>query len=153
VPVARLGRSGRRGDGNGDALQRGQRKNAPVAGVDRVAADAGGTSMNEFERHPWIGDARTLLDESAQRLDAATLSRLNRARQAAVAERGKRRRTGWWLPTAGVACSVALLLAVAVWPSRGARDLTAPAHAVAAVGADADTAAEDSIEFYQNLEF
>ena len=37
----------------------------------------------------WIDRARALLDESAENLDAATLSRLNRARQAALATRRK----------------------------------------------------------------
>ena len=49
----------------------------------------------------WIDRAKALLDESAENLDAATLSRLNRARQAALAQRqrasaplGRRRGAG-----------------------------------------------------------
>jgi hypothetical protein len=111
--------------------------------------------MNEFERQPWIDDARALLDESTQALDAASLSRLNRARQAALAQqqqRRKRKRITWGLPAAGVACSAALLLAVAVWaPQRAPGPGIAPAqHTTAALPGEAE---DDGIEFYQNLEF
>lgn len=68
---------------------------------------------------PWTDQARRLLDESAQTLDAATLSRLNRARQAALALRVPRRRAGWLFLPAGFAGACALLLAVGVWHGRG----------------------------------
>lgn len=43
--------------------------------------------MNMPDEDAWIERASALLDRSADDLDAATLSRLNRARQAALAER------------------------------------------------------------------
>jgi hypothetical protein len=63
--------------------------------------------------------ARTLFDASVDGLDAATRSRLNRARQAAVAEAEQARRSPWraWLPAAAAA-SVALL-AVVLWRTPG----------------------------------
>src|SRR5262249_12072920 len=132
------------------ALQRGQREDTPVARVERAATFAGGTRMNEFDREPWVDDARRLLDASAQSLDAATLSRLNRARQAALAQR--RPRVRGWLPALGLAGSAAaVLLAVALWAPqhRGeAPGLHAPVAAM-----DSENAADDSLEFYQNLEF
>ena len=118
--------------------------------------------MNEFDREPWIADARALLDDSARELDAATLSRLHRARHAALASRARRPRTLGWFAAAGLACSGALLLAMALrppisqppaiavtaTPGTPARD-TAPS-----VPADSDAApADDPIEFYQDLDF
>lgn len=106
--------------------------------------------MNEFDRQPWVDDARRLLDASAQSLDAATLSRLNRARQAALARR--RPRVGAWLPALGLAGSAAaVLLAVALWTPQ--RRTEAPAQHAPVAAMDSETAADDSIEFYQNLEF
>jgi hypothetical protein len=108
--------------------------------------------VNEIDPHAWLADARAHLDESTQALDAATLSRLNRARQAALAQRRSRVLRGWWLPAAGLATSCALVLAVVTWyPSvRPAGSLAAvhPAVSDAEIGA-----ADDGIEFYQDLEF
>jgi hypothetical protein len=104
---------------------------------------------------PWIDDARALLDDSTRAIDAATLSRLNRARQAALAARRPRARGLWWLSAAGLAGTCALLLALTRWnvPSTHglppAAELSSAPSAVATV--DAVTA--DDIEFYQNLEF
>jgi ferric-dicitrate binding protein FerR (iron transport regulator) len=113
--------------------------------------------MNEFDRQPWIDDARALLDESAQAIDAASLSRLNRARQAALAQRRPRRRAAWWLPAAGLACSGALLLAIVVWaPLRSTHPVDAApgTSAAATLPAEGDAiSGDDSIEFYQDLEF
>jgi len=112
--------------------------------------------MNEFDRQPWIDDARALLDESAQAIDAATLSRLNRARQAALAQRRPRRRAAWWLPAAGLACSGALLLAIVAWaPLRPTHPVdAAPGSGAAVLSAETDAVAgDDSFEFYQDLEF
>jgi len=107
--------------------------------------------MNESDPQSWLADARARLDESAQSLDAATLSRLNRARQAALAQRRSRGLRGWWLPAAGLATSCALALAVLAWyPPGRPTQRVAPAHAPVS---DAEIAADDGIEFYQDLEF
>ena len=65
-----------------------------------------------FERN-----AGAILEESARRIDARTRSRLNQARQAALAAAGTRR--SWWasftlMPAAG-AVAAALLVAVVLW--------------------------------------
>jgi hypothetical protein len=78
--------------------------------------------------------SRELFDASVEGLDAETRSRLNRARQAAVAEAERAHRNPWrtWLPAAAAA-SVALL-AVVLWrmPGDGANP-----SAVAVEGAPA----------------
>jgi hypothetical protein len=101
--------------------------------------------------------ARELFDASVEGLDAETRSRLNRARQAAVAEVERTRRSPWrtWLPAAAAA-SVALL-AVVLWrvPGNGvepAARSAEPAPAVEVVemlatSEEFDVAAEDP-EFY-----
>ena len=76
-------------------------------------------SVTEFERN-----ARTVLERGISRIDASTRSRLNRARQAAVAAATTPRRPLWLrgpmlMPATGAA--VALLLALVLWhrePSR-----------------------------------
>ena len=119
--------------------------------------------MNEFDSQPWLGRARALLDESVLGIDAATLSRLNRARQAALAQRGSRAARLWWLP-AGLATSCALLVAFGLWHSHvPAPGQTTPLAAILAPsmknpqgmsGGDAGiVAGDDALEFYQDLEF
>jgi hypothetical protein len=100
--------------------------------------------------------ARELFDASVEGLDAETRSRLNRARQAAVAEIERAHSSPWrrWLPAAAAA-SVALL-AIVLWRMPG--DGTSPAARAAepapaevvemlATSEDFDAAAEDP-EFY-----
>lgn len=116
---------------------------------------------NESRLPPWTDRAKALLDESAQGLDGAALSRLNRARQAALAQRGARRRPGWaWMP-AGLATACALLLAVGVWHARAPHTpaLAVPQPVTAVQGgtvnaADLDMiASDDSLEMMQDLDF
>jgi hypothetical protein len=106
--------------------------------------------MNE---HPnWTRRVKALLDESAQDLDATTLSRLNRARQAAIASRRPRAAT-WFLP-AGLASACVLLLAVAVWHGHAPRP-TGATRADAqtdSIANDADALADDD-DFYEDLDF
>jgi len=114
--------------------------------------------MNELDKDSWAGRARTLLDESAEGLDAATLSRLNRARQIALAQARPRAAQRWFLP-AGLASACVLLLAVAVWhwqvPSGAARLPELPfAASASAAGSDIDlVSGDDNLELYQDLEF
>jgi hypothetical protein len=112
--------------------------------------------------HPaWLAQARDLLDESAQALDAATLSRLNRARQAALEQRHRRLPRPWFL-SAGLASACVLLLAMAVWHVRtpgpvatGPALSSAPAAASSSFSSnDMDmVSSDDSLELYQDLEF
>ncbi len=104
--------------------------------------------------------ARELFDASVEGLDAETRSRLNRARQAAVAEVERARRSPWrtWVPSA-VAASVALLAEV-LWrtpgngvdPSARSTEPVPAAEVVEmlATSDDFDAAAEDP-EFYSWL--
>lgn len=91
--------------------------------------------------------AKRSFDESVDRLDAATLSRLNRSRHAALAEIGGRERQ-WlrWAPATGVAA--ALLLTVFVL--RGPTDV----EVISAPANDLDILlSEESIEMLEDLEF
>ena len=112
--------------------------------------------LHSTDRPAWIDQAKTLLDDSARDLDATTLSRLNRARQAALEQHRPRTTRVWLLPAGLASAACALLLAFAVWqPHRHAEATkgTMAPSATATTG-DADTAADDaSLEFYQNLEF
>jgi ferric-dicitrate binding protein FerR (iron transport regulator) len=106
--------------------------------------------MNESDPQPWLADMRARLDESTQSFDAATLSRLNQARQAALAARSRSLRA-WWLPAAGLAASCAFVLAAVAWyPSARLAGPATPAHAVVS---ESEIAADDGIEFYQDLDF
>lgn len=105
----------------------------------------------------WLRRARALLDESTQSLDAATLSRLNRARQAALEPR--RPRAGWaWSGLAAVGAG-ALALAIAVGLQRlpgepaSAPDADAPARAAASEDGDDDLLAAEDLEFLEDLDF
>ena len=92
-----------------------------------------------------------MFDDSVERLDAATLSRLNRSRQQALAELDRTRPVGhWarWVPATGVAA--AAVVAVMVWQGE-AVDVTLPAN-----GSVTDfelLLGEDSFEMIENLEF
>ncbi|MBS0558164.1 MAG: hypothetical protein JSR27_12190 [Proteobacteria bacterium] len=118
--------------------------------------------FNESRLPPWTDRAKALLDESVHGLDAATLSRLNRARQAALAQRGAPRRPGWaWMP-AGLATACALLLAVGVWQARMPHTATptaTPPSTAATQGASMNAAdldmiaSDDNLEMMQDLDF
>lgn len=106
----------------------------------------------------WTQRARDLLDESALALDAATMSRLNRARQAALARHAPRRRAAWMLMPAGVAGACALLLAVGMWHGRSPQTEPAPSQPAVAGSAmnpaDLDLIASgDNLEMMQDLDF
>ena len=106
--------------------------------------------MSELD-HNWVTQAKAVLDQSAEGMDAATLSRLNRARQAALAPRAKPLR--WYLPAGMVSASV-LLLAVLTWHGRVLEPAEFPLTAKNAVSSDIDlVSSDDSLEFYQDLEF
>lgn len=88
-------------------------------------------AMTRFERH-----ARAVLAESLLRIDGRSRSRLNQARQAALA-RARAPRRAWWrslalMPAAG-AMAAALLVAVVLWHHEPERALPAidPQHAAA----------------------
>lgn len=109
--------------------------------------------MAEHDRDDaqWTERIRNELETSARDLDAATLSRLNQARQRALATVARPKRTRWmWSATWASAC--ALALAVAIWPRLVPEPLPTPASA-----ATADDfpmlAGSDSLELYEELDF
>lgn len=96
--------------------------------------------------------ARTLFEQSVEELDANTLSRLNRGRQAALAELEKGAasgiRFGQWVPAAGVAA--AAVVAVVLWNNELPVDPIATPEDVT----DFEILlAEDSFEMLEDLEF
>lgn len=115
--------------------------------------------MNTPEYSAWTQKAKAQLDASAQNLDAATLSRLNGARQAALAQRHRHRLVvGWLLPT-GLASACVLLLAFGVWQTR-----VPPHHEPTSVVTHQEVGVfqaddmemvdgDDNLDLYQNLEF
>jgi len=96
----------------------------------------------------WLQAAKSLLDDSTQNLDGATLSRLNQARQNALAQR---RKPAVWIVPAGLASACALLLAVSVWHGR----VPPPPTDTPAIDASAgdNEALTDDDEFYEDLDF
>lgn len=94
----------------------------------------------------WTEQARALLDASTQRLDASTLSRLNRARQRALDAAAAPRTALHWPRRLAIAAS--LLLAVAIWWPGS----TPPAVATLSPE-DAELLAEGEFEMTDELEF
>jgi hypothetical protein len=118
------------------------------------------TQHDSDPRHGRPGDddfARTAgerLRRSAEDIDAATASRLNRVRQAALAEMPGRRRGGPWLVPA-LSTAAVTALAIGLWltrdPGPGLRP-DAPVAVEAAGDMDLLLAA-DSLEMLEDLEF
>jgi hypothetical protein len=102
----------------------------------------------------WTDQARQALEDSAQHLDAATLSRLNRARQGALEQVRPRTLRPWYLP-AGLASACAVLVAAAIaWhtPTNTPPAVTGTNAGTFAGDLDMMTS-DDGIEFYQDLDF
>lgn len=97
------------------------------------------------------GQAKALFDDSVERLDAATLSRLNQGRQKALQEvRGAGPAGQWarWVPAGGLAA--AAVVAILVWQGAPVEQ-SAPA-----AGSAADfeiMLSEDSLDMLEDLEF
>ena len=91
--------------------------------------------------------AKQSFDESVDRLDAATLSSLNRGRQAALAEIARSsRRWQQWMPATGLAAAVLL----AVFAFRGPAEV----DFVGEPATDIEILlSEESIEMFEDLEF
>ena len=107
--------------------------------------------MNEPGKNEQFADrARELFDDSVERLDAATLSRLNQGRQRALAELETRKPLGQWLrwaPAAGIAA--AAVVAVMIMNTPGTKVTDEPITA-----SDFEMLLEDeSLELLEDLEF
>ncbi|HEY0232644.1 MAG TPA: hypothetical protein VGC55_15455 [Dokdonella sp.] len=120
--------------------------NTPQKPIDPRAPAAAGSGAREA----WVERAVALLDESARNLDAATLSRLNRARQAALAPR-RRPRQRWLIGGSFAAAALALVIAVGL----GHRIVSTPVlPADLAAQDDLDAlVGEDNPDLYENLDF
>jgi hypothetical protein len=118
-------------------------------------------------RQAWVLRARALLDDSAAQLDAGTLSRLNRARQAALEQLDAPARRApallHWLGAGAVAAGIALLVwrgmlpgqdAGSLAPLAEAPTLAAPAVEVPVATPDFELLADpDSFALLEDLEF
>jgi hypothetical protein len=112
--------------------------------------------MNPPNDDGWLERARALLDASADNLDAATLSRLNRARQAALASR--RKGPGRWAWSAALAGAAAAVFALAIGLHRhdaaptGRPDASLDAADVDVLTSDDDLDLAENLDFYAWLE-
>ncbi len=99
----------------------------------------------------FVGQAKKFFDISVERLDAATLSRLNKARHQALAELQQTKLVGqWarWMPATGVAAAV--LVTVIILQGPGVEGPEPPA----ATATDFEILlGEDSLEMLEELEF
>jgi hypothetical protein len=83
--------------------------------ADTRQPESRGNPADTEEANAWLDQIRTQLDASARDLDAHTLSRLNRARQQALAQIPSRTPRHWhWLALASAA---SIALAVALLPN------------------------------------
>lgn len=109
----------------------------PTDNRDREIARSGEQAIEEL--------ARVSLEDSVAHLDAATLSRLNRARQQAIAEGRKPFLQRNWLALAATSCAV-VALAIAL-------PLTQPRDAAPGAGMeDAYTSAVEDAELLEDLD-
>ncbi len=95
--------------------------------------------------------AKELFDDSVEGLDAATLSRLNRGRQAALAElQRKRPLANWsrWVPATGLAAAAV----VAVMVMRGPV-LESPGESAVTASDFEMLLEENDLEMFEDLEF
>ena len=100
---------------------------------------------------PFAGKAKQLFDGSVEQLDAATLSRLNQGRHAALDELQRSRPSAlWvrWLPATGVAAAAIVTVLV----MRGPNGVDIPVEPD--VAADFEILLEgESLEMFEELEF
>ena len=104
--------------------------------------------MNPSDDERWLERAKALLDDSAGNLDAATLSRLNRARQAALAAR--RKGASRWAWSAALAGAAAAVFALAIGLHH--RSAVPPSTELQAGDIDVITS-EDDLDLAENLDF
>lgn len=110
--------------------------------------------MNDHSEAAWLTQLREQLDQDARDLDAATASRLNRARQQAL-DAGLRKGHGrWiWLPMA-MATTAAAILALTVILRSSEPVLQPPTLAAASAADDLELlASSEELEMIENLEF
>ncbi|MGH8223618.1 MAG: hypothetical protein ACREQZ_11655 [Woeseiaceae bacterium] len=105
--------------------------------------------MSGQDDERFLERAKRRFDESVERIDGQTQSRLNRGRQKALAElasRGAFPGVSTWVPAAGVAA--AAVVAVVLWNGNGPVVPSAPAATDLEILMD-----EDALEMLEELEF
>jgi len=105
--------------------------------------------MNDPGKNEQVEDrAKTLFDDSVERLDAATLSRLNQGRHKALDElrRADTVRWGRWLPAAGVAAVAVVMIIVMRGPVVVTDDPVTASDFEMLIEAD-------NLEMFEDLEF
>jgi hypothetical protein len=101
--------------------------------------------------------SRELLQQSAEQLDGTTRSRLTQARHAALDAIKQRQRKGmggyWLLPATGVAAAVVAVLFVQQPAPEQVAITTPTSSPLAVIDAMDIVTAEDSLEFYRDVDF
>ena len=94
--------------------------------------------------------ARALFEDSVERLDARTRSKLTQARNRALDEvkKGAARRRWIWAPAGGFALAAVVAVGVVLWSGR-----TAPQPGAAALEDLEIVADSDNLELLQDVEF
>ena len=94
--------------------------------------------------------AKAHFDDSVERLDAATLSRLNKSRHQALAHQGRARSIGWfrWMPATGIAAAAVVTVII----MRGPADVDVIPAPVTASDLEI-LLEEDGLELFEDLEF
>jgi hypothetical protein len=111
---------------------------------------------NDFESHDLEERARALFEESVERLDARTRSKLTQARNRALDEvkKGAARRRWVWAPAGGFA--LAAVVAVGIVLSSGRTQQPAPAALedleIVADSENLDLLQDQDVEFYAWLD-
>jgi len=96
--------------------------------------------------------AKILLQESAEQLDGSTRSRLTQARHAALdaLKQGQGNLWRWLVPATGATAAAVLAIVVTFNPARHSTEAIAP---IAQVDEMEIVTADDSLEFYRDVEF
>ncbi len=100
-----------------------------------------------IDEESFAGRARELFDDSVERLDASTLSKLNQARHAALAA-SSRPAANWsrWMPATGLAA--AAVIAVIVLQGRAGVDMPGDADDFEILLGQDDLEMIEELEFY-----
>ncbi len=110
--------------------------------------------MNAPEETRWLDRLRAQLDEEVRDLDAATASRLNRARQAALDAGLAQRKARLPLLPYALAASIAAVLALAVTTRTPEPTQALPVATTPSTVDDLDLlASSEELEMIENLEF
>ena len=100
--------------------------------------------MNNESNGDWLRQVRQALEDSAASMDAATLSKLNQARQRAL---GARHRSNYWLPLSALGATTTAGFAIILWwqtPPQAEPDIWEDFEIVAS---------QADLDFYRELEF